>query len=178
MILRGYGRSSLEFASPIIWKNHLEGSALSSFEKQSSSDCLLASSSLLISWLPRSCQVPLAKRTEGCTVPILSVGRLGFEALGRYSHACTSLRMRSHWVCSITRKFLVSYLMITQKPTGCTCPILTGPLFWALGIFPFWADTHMMRYYKVSKGLWRNYLRLPLWKAWLAYLGLVAYSKL
>jgi len=148
---------------------------------KSSSDCLLASSSLLISWLPRKLpKSPRHKRTEGWPFRFYLLGDFVFDAFGRYSHthAFSSLRMRSHWVCSITQQvshFLSHDYQTPKKSKGCTCPILTGTLFfesWAF--FPFWADTHMMRYttkfQKACEG--------TTWGSHFGKLGLVAYSTL
>jgi len=106
---------------------------------KSSSDCLLASSSLLISWLPRKLpKSPRHKRTEGWPFRFYLLGDFVFDAFGRYSHthAFSSLRMRSHWVCSITQQvshFLSHDYQKPKKSKGCTCPILTGTLFLSLG---------------------------------------------
>jgi len=162
--------------SPLmIGRDHLEGSALSSFSPQEKQLWLLTRKFLVTDLMitQKVAKVPPAQKDWRMTIPILSVGRFCFW---RFWHILTHSRIflpedafpLSLFYNSASFSFPISWLPETKEIKGMYLSYFNGnSFFWVLGILSILSRySHDAIYYKVSKGLRRNYLRLPLWKAW------------
>lgn len=169
--------------SPLmIGRDHLEGSALSSFSPQEKQLWLLTRKFLVTDLMitQKVAKVPLAQKDWRMTIPILSVGRFCFW---RFWQILTHSRIflpedafpLSLFYNSASFSFPISWLPDTKEIKGMYLSYFNGNSFfesWAF--FPFWADTHMMRYttkfQKACEG--------TTWGSHFGKLGLVAYSTL
>jgi len=130
--------------SPLmIGRDHLEGSALSSFSPQEKQLWLLTRKFLVTDLMitQKVAKVPLAQKDWRMTIPILSVGRFCFW---RFWHILTHSRIflpedafpLSLFYNSASFSFPISWLPETKEIKGMYLSYFNGnSFFWVLGIF-------------------------------------------